>query len=145
MKRILGGTGAAVAAKLLTGFAVVAFAAAGAGAATEAAISGSLNPTVWGQQVKQQVATCKAALTPGQHGIGDCVSEFSKQHGETTKDQHLASPARENPGKDPVGAGKSKGNGNTKTNGNTNTNGNNKGGKETGQPPIHENPPSGRN
>jgi hypothetical protein len=107
MNRILGGTGAAVAAKLLTGFAVVAFAAAGAGGAMEASISGSLNPADWGQQVKQQVATCKAALTAGQHGIGQCVSAFAKQHGDLVSDSHENSGARTDHSN---GNGKNKGN-----------------------------------
>jgi hypothetical protein len=103
MKRILGGTGAAVAAKLLTGFAVVALAAAGAGVVTEAAITGSLNPADWGQQVKQQVDTCKDTLrASGVRGIGPCVSAFAKQHGDLVSDQHQASAARDhkNNGKD---------------------------------------------
>jgi spermidine/putrescine-binding protein len=101
MKRILGGTGAALAAKVLTGFAVVAFAAASAGAATEAAITGSLNPMDWGQQVKQQVATCKTTLrASGVRGIGPCVSAFAKQHGNQVSDSHQASNARDNKNKD---------------------------------------------
>jgi hypothetical protein len=116
MKRILGGTGAAVAAKLLTGFAVVAFAAAGAGAATEAAISGSLNPLDWGQQVKQQVQTCKDTLrASGVRGIGPCVSAFASQNGQNHRNSH-ASDARTN------GKGHDKGNG--KDNGKGNGNGN---------------------
>jgi len=111
MKRILGGTGAAVAAKLLTGFAVVAFAAAGAGGAMEATISGSLNPADWGQQVKQQVATCKAALTAGEHGIGQCVSAFAKQHGDLVSASSAASGARTNHGNSGNANGKNKGSG----------------------------------
>jgi hypothetical protein len=110
VKRILGGTGAALAAKVLTGFAVVAFAAAGAGAATEAAISGSLNPMDWGQQVKQQVDTCKTTLrASGVRGIGPCVSASAKKHGDQVSDSHQASNARDNSnnGKD---KGKNKGN-----------------------------------
>jgi hypothetical protein len=106
MKRILGGAGAAIGAKLVTGLAVAAFAAAGAAAVTEAGATGSLNPADWGQQVKQQVAACKAALTSGQHGIGECVSAFAKQHGDQVSDQHQASGAREN-----HGSGKDKGQG----------------------------------
>ena len=114
MKRILGGTGAAVAAKLLTGFAVVAFAAATAGAATEASISGSLNPLDWGQQVKQQVATCKDTLrASGVRGIGPCVSAFARQNGENHQSAH-ASDARTN------GKGHDKGNGKDKNKGNGN-------------------------
>ncbi|HEX4620603.1 MAG TPA: hypothetical protein VH208_03465 [Myxococcaceae bacterium] len=96
MKRILGGAGAALAAKVLTGFAVAALAGAGATAATEAAITGSLNPSDWGAQVVQQVAKCKAALQPGQHGIGPCVSAFASQHGKTVSADHRASGARTN-------------------------------------------------
>lgn len=100
MNRILGGAGAALGAKLLTGFAVVALGAAGAGAATEAAITGSLNPADWGQQVKQQVTTCKDSLrASGVRGIGPCVSAFAKQHGPLVSDQHRASDSRTNPGK----------------------------------------------
>jgi hypothetical protein len=106
MKRVIGGAGAAIGAKLVMGFAVAALAATGAGAATEVAVTGSLNPMDWGQQVKQQVAACKAALASGQHGIGECVSDFAKQHGEAVSDQHEASGAREN-----HGAGQDKGKG----------------------------------
>jgi hypothetical protein len=103
MKKIIGGTGAALAAKLVTGFAIGALAAAGA---TEAAITGSLNPNDWGQQVVQQVQKCKAALQPGQHGIGQCVSAFARQHGPAVSADQRASGARTNNGN------KGKGNGN---------------------------------
>ena len=119
MKKILGGTGAALAAKVVTGFAVGALAAAGATAATEAAITGSLNPNDWGQQVVAQVQKCKAALQPGQHGIGQCVSAFAKQHGPLVSADHRASNARTG-----------NGNGN---NGNGNGNGKDKG-KDHGKP-----------
>ena len=33
--------------------------------------------TAFGQQVKEQVATCKADLQAAQHGIGSCVSAFA--------------------------------------------------------------------
>jgi hypothetical protein len=99
MKKFLGGAGVAIGAKVLTGFAVAALAAVSATAATEAAITGSLNPNDWGQQVVAQVAKCKAALQPGQHGIGDCVSAFAQQHGPSVSADHRASPARTNPGK----------------------------------------------
>jgi len=104
MKKILGGTGAALAAKLVTGFAIGALAAAGA---TEAAITGSANPTVWGQQVVQQVQKCKAALQPGQHGIGQCVSAFARQNGI----DHRASGARTNNGNNGNGNGNGNGKG----------------------------------
>ena len=111
MKRILGGTGAAVVAKLLTGFAVVAFAAAGAAAATEVANTGSFNPLDWGQQVKQQVSTCKTTLrASGVRGIGPCVSAFAKQHGNQVSDSHQASNARDNGKNNKGNNGKNKGN-----------------------------------
>jgi len=84
MRRILSGAGAALVVKALTGFAVAALAATAGAAATEATITGSLNPADWGQQVKHQVAACKAQLETGQHGIGACVSAFAKQHGPRT-------------------------------------------------------------
>jgi len=104
-RKILGGAGAALAAKLAVGFAVAAFAAAGATVATEVASSGSLNPSDWGQQVKQQVATCKDTLrASGVRGIGECVSDFAQQHGQLVSGSH-ASGAREH------GNGSSNGNG----------------------------------
>jgi hypothetical protein len=131
MKRILGGTGAAVAAKVLSGIAVVAFAAAGAGAATEVAVTGSLNPNDWGQQVKATVATCKTTLrASGVRGIGPCVSAFAKQHGDLVSDSHQASNARDN------GQGNGKGKG--KGNGSDNSQAGNKGhGKPSTVPPSH--------
>jgi hypothetical protein len=124
MKRILGGTGAAVVAKLLTGFAVVAFAAAGAAAATEVANTGSFNPLDWGQQVKQQVQTCKDTLrASGVRGIGPCVSAFASQNGQNHRNSH-ASDARTNGKGHDNGKGNGKGNGNGKSNGNGNGNGN---------------------
>lgn len=106
-KRLLGGAGAALGLKLATGFAVAAFAAAAAGATTEVAITGSLNPADWGQQVKTTVADCKAKLAAGEHGIGDCVSDFATQHGDLVSDRHR----RDN------GAGTTNGSTNGSTNG----------------------------
>jgi hypothetical protein len=97
MKKLLGGAGAAVGLKIATGFAVAAMAATAAVAATEVAITGSMNPASWGQQVTQQVADCKAsAARLGVHGIGQCVSQFANQHGKAVSDAHKASAAREN-------------------------------------------------
>jgi hypothetical protein len=111
VKKVVGGASAAVAAKLATGFAVAALAAAGAGVVTEATITGSLNPADWGQQVKHQVATCKAALSTADHGIGDCVSSFASQRGAAASGQNGAGGA---------GQGKTKSN-----NGNNTTTNNN--------------------
>ena len=116
MKRMLGGAGAAIGLKVVTGFAVAAFAAVVAGAATEVAVTGTLNPADWGQQVQKTVDTCKDRLrASGTRGIGPCVSAFAKQHGDLVSDQHQASKARENEGKS---NGKDNGNANGKDNGN---------------------------
>ena len=98
-RALLGGAGAALSLKLLTGVAVAAAAVTIAGTAT----TGSLNPSDWGQQVSERVAACKAELADGQHGIGDCVSAFAQQHGAA-----VASEARHH------------GNGNTNPNANGN-------------------------
>ncbi len=97
MKRLFGGAGAALGAKLLTGFAVAALAVAGAGVTAEVATSGSLNPTDWGKQVVQQVNTCKDTLrASGVRGIGECVSAFAKKHGKIVSGEHRNSDARTN-------------------------------------------------
>lgn len=88
-RRLLGGAGVALGLKLATGVAIAAFAAAAIGATTEVAVTGSLNPADWGQQVQKTVADCKtAAAAAGQHGIGDCVSDFATQHGDLVSNQH---------------------------------------------------------
>ncbi|HEV2217817.1 MAG TPA: hypothetical protein VGV88_09605 [Candidatus Dormibacteraeota bacterium] len=97
MKRLFGGAGVAIAAKLLTGFAVAALAVGAAGVATEVATTGSVNPNDWGQQVKQQVEACKTTLrASGVRGIGECVSDFANQHGKTVSGEHRNSDARSN-------------------------------------------------
>jgi hypothetical protein len=91
MKRLLGGAGAAIGVKILTGIAVAAAATTFAVAATEVAITGSVNPANWGQQVTTQVDACKAsAARLGVHGIGQCVASFARTHGGTVSD----SPAK---------------------------------------------------
>ena len=96
MKRLVGGAGAALGAKLITGFAVAALAVAGAGVTTEVATTGSINPSDWGQQVSQQVQTCKDTLrASGVRGIGQCVSAFANQHGKAVSAEHRASNARD--------------------------------------------------
>ena len=105
IRALVGGAGAALTFKLLTGVA----AAAAAVTITGAAATGSLNPADWGQQVVDQIATCKAKLASGQHGIGDCVSSFASQHGSA-----VASSARQH----------GHGNDATQDSGNGNANGN---------------------
>lgn len=85
LRTLLGGTGAAVTFKLLSGVVVAAAAVTVAGTAA----TGSPNPLVWGQQVSHYVTDCKDKLADGQHGIGDCVSTFASSHGQT-----VASDAR---------------------------------------------------
>ena len=99
-RALVGGAGAAIAAKFLTGVVAAAAAVTVAGAAT----TGSLDPGVWGQQVSSRVQDCKNALSAGQHGIGDCVSAFAKTHGAA-----VASDARHH--------GQGNGNGNANGNG----------------------------
>src|SRR5260370_40566047 len=81
-------------AKGAIGLAVAALAVAAAGVGAEAAITGSANPSNWGQQVVQQVDKCKDALAPGSHGIGECGSTVANQHGQKEGSKH-ASGARE--------------------------------------------------
>lgn len=114
MRRVFGGAGAALGAKLLTGFAVAALAVGAAGVTSEVATTGSINPNDWGQQVSQQVQTCKDTLrASGVRGIGQCVSAFAKQHGKAVSAEHRNSDARTNShgnnGKDNKDNGKSNG------------------------------------
>jgi hypothetical protein len=134
MARWLGGAGAALAAKLVTGFGVAALAAAGAGVATEVAVTGSLNPNDWGQQVVQQVATCKETLrASGVRGIGQCVSAFAQQHGKAVSADHRNSDARTNDHGNNGNHGS-----NNKNKGNGGSNGNNGNhGKPSGLPDSH--------
>lgn len=77
-KTVIGGAGTALTVKVLTGVAAAAAVVTVAGVVT----TGSLSPADWGQQVTQTVQTCKDNIAnSGQHGIGDCVSDFANQHG----------------------------------------------------------------
>ena len=93
---------AVVSTKGAAGLAVAVAAIGAAAVVTEASVTGSANPTNWGQAVVNQVNTCKDALKPGEHGIGQCVSAFAKTHGEQVSSAHAsnarshASDAREN-------------------------------------------------
>ncbi len=110
MKKLLGGVGAAIGVKLLTGIAVAAAAVTVAAAATEVASTGSVNPAAWGRQVSQQVQTCKDTLrASGTRGIGQCVSQLAGQNGQA----HRATDA----------GGQGHGNTNAGDNSNANANG----------------------
>jgi hypothetical protein len=111
LRTVMGGAGAALTLKVLSGVAVAAAAVTIAGAAA----TNSLNPADWGQQVKQRVSDCKSQLAADQHGIGECVSSFASQHGAA-----VASAARQHGNGSGNGNGKADGAGNANGNGNGN-------------------------
>ena len=118
MNRLLGGAGAAIGVKILTGIAVAAAATTFAVAATEVAITGSVNPANWGSQVVTQVNACKAsAARLGVHGIGQCVASFARTHGDTTS---ASNGNKDTSGKTKTGK---EGNGNANPNANAPGNG----------------------
>jgi hypothetical protein len=78
---------------------MVVLAATGTGVAVKTAATGTPNPLVWGQQVKDQVQKCKDALPAGQHGIGKCVSEFASQHSSTSSDSSDSDSSTDDNGK----------------------------------------------
>jgi hypothetical protein len=124
MKRLLGGAGAAIGVKILTGIAVAAAATTFAVAATEVAITGSVNPTNWGQQVTTQVNACKASAERlGVHGIGQCVASFARTHGDTTSDSNGNKDKNGKPAKTKTGV---TGNGSPNPNANAQNNGHGK-------------------
>src|SRR5260370_16922669 len=63
-KKVVGGAGAAIAAKILTGIAAAAAAVTVAGAATEVALTGSVNPQDWGHQVTHHAEPSHATPPP---------------------------------------------------------------------------------
>src|SRR4029077_10547575 len=93
----------------------VTFGVLAAAAAGEAAVTGSVNPVDWGQQVVQQVQKCKDALGPDSHGIGDCVSSFSSQYGKNVSDEHRAHPTPGQGNGNGSGTGNGNGDGKDKT------------------------------
>jgi hypothetical protein len=125
MKKLLGGAGAAIGVKILTGIAVAAAATTFAVAATEVAITGSANPTNWGHQVVTQVNACKAsAARLGVHGIGQCVSSFARTHNDTTSNPSSTTDKNGKPTKTKTGV---TGNGSPNPNANAQNNGKGKG------------------
>lgn len=77
---------------LAAGLAAAALAVAGGGYAVASVANGSPNPTVWGQQVKQQVEACQDNRTSSERGIGQCVSSFARQNGQAHQAQHESVP-----------------------------------------------------
>lgn len=49
----------------------------------DAATAGNGQPAGHGAAVEAAVVACKAALAPGEHGIGACVSAVANKHGKT--------------------------------------------------------------
>jgi hypothetical protein len=71
---------AALGAKALVGGAVVALAAGTAGTV----MTGSVNPTTWGQHISEFVELCKAKDV----NVGECVSDQAQMHGKQVRAQH---------------------------------------------------------
>ena len=145
MKKLLGGAGAAIGVKILTGIAVAAAATTFAVAATEVAITGSVNPANWGQQVTQQVDACKAsAARLGVHGIGQCVASFARQHGDAVSDSHAKNDHSD---KTKSNNGNGNGNGNANGHGTGNTNstshGQSSSHSQSSRPTVEPNDPTG--
>jgi hypothetical protein len=122
-RRLLGGAGAALGLKVFTGVAVAAFAAVAAGAATEVAVTRSLNPADWSQQVHQTIQ--------------------SNQHGQQTGTVKPGPMTNDAPGKGPI-----KANATPSGSGGSNTDGSSGGAnpkKPLGSPPTggtdHPGPP----
>ena len=114
-RTVIGGAGAALTLKVVTGIAAAAAVVTVAGVVT----TGSVSPTNWGQHVTQTVQSCKDDLAnSGQHGIGDCVSDIANTHGAT-----VASAARHH--------------------GDTNPNGNSSGGNSKDKDKTHHTPSPG--
>ena len=95
----LGHVASLVSAKAATGIAAATLAVAGAGAGGAAALTGSTSPAVWGRTVTAAVASCKADLKPGEHGIGQCVSAVARQNGAEERKEHRNAEAGEKHGK----------------------------------------------
>ena len=128
-RRVLGGAGAALGIKVLTGFALAAFAAAAAGAATEAVVTRSLNPADWGQQVHRALEQAAEGTksTPASGRTPDSKAgskDNAKTKGDTKGDGKSNSKSD--------GKSDGKGNGNGKSNGNGHGNGGGHGGNADG-------------
>jgi hypothetical protein len=89
---LLAKVAAALTTKVAIGVAASALVVSAAGV-SESVITGSTNPSDWGKQVVKQVSTCKDALAPDSHGIGECVSSFASQQGKSSSGEHPATPA----------------------------------------------------
>lgn len=89
VSRLLAAIPAMVTAQVAAaGIAVVAAASTGVAVHNVVTGSGAQSPATWGQKVVQQVQKCKAELGADQHGIGQCVSQFAAQNGDSQSDQN---------------------------------------------------------
>jgi hypothetical protein len=79
---------AAITTKTAAGIAAAGLAAGGGGAVAATVATGSSNPVVWEQQVEAAVTQCKTELSPGERGVGHCVS-----HVVIAQEQLLPSPS----------------------------------------------------
>jgi hypothetical protein len=84
---LLAGLPAALTTKAAAAAFAVTLTAAG-GVAAKTVATGNPNPLSWGAAVTTQVQTCNAALTAGQHGIGQCVSTTASQKGQQQRTAH---------------------------------------------------------
>jgi hypothetical protein len=75
LSRVLAGLG-----KSRLAVPVLAAALIGGGGTAFASAATGTHPVELGQQVSSAVVTCKDRLTAGEHGIGECVSEFVIAH-----------------------------------------------------------------
>jgi hypothetical protein len=80
--------GVPFAGKVAMGLAAATLSLGAVGAAAATAITHSIDPQVWGQQIREAVADCKETAKSGRHGIGDCVSAFATQHGTAKRAEH---------------------------------------------------------
>ena len=110
---------AAAAVKAIAALAAATVTVSAAGAIAATAVTGSPNPQAWGQQVTAAVKACKLDLSSGQHGIGECVSDFASKQGQTDRTEHANSNGQTNgfgaqPGQS-AGSAASTGQGNSAT------------------------------
>ena len=80
--------------RVVLGLAAASLATLTGGAVAATAMTGSSDPSAWGQQVEAVVSQCKTERATGERGIGHCVSAAASQKSEAPGDQQ-ASSARE--------------------------------------------------
>ena len=71
---------AALSTKTAAGIVAVGLAAGGGGALAATYATGSASPSEWGQQVRAVVTECRTQLSPGERGIGHCVTATVSTH-----------------------------------------------------------------